>query len=556
MMLKNNRINICVKGVMFAFVMYAFGGCQKVPRISPAISNVVNITPYLQEHPDSFSEFSQMISMAGYADMLGAYGNYTLFLPDNSAVNAFLKSRNKSSVADLDSQEVKDIVQFHILNDTVNTISFTDGKLPVLTLYGQYLVTGVANVNGESNFVVNRQANIIRSNIRVGNGVIHVIDHVLQPAQYTLAQLIANNPEYSIFTQALKATGFYDTLNILPANNPDSAKAWLTVLAESDSVYNSAGIHSFADLMAQYSNTGDPQNVNDSMHLYMAYHIIYGADYLADIISNASFNTLAPAQVITTKLTAGDSVLINDQTFNGTHEPGVMLSRAGGDISATNGVLQDATGNIFIRVIQPFPVYWDVCREPDIMNKPYYGKQKFSYNLQTLPKFINDPEANYFPAYVYGGDPFIYGDYLQIPLGVRRSPWIEFTTPLIVKGKYKVWVCYRTAGRDNICQVTIDGVPMQRTFNHHVYMPGAGTTDAEREAEGWKYYTADESGHNNNWASFLLGTVTITTTGTHTIRFTNLSGTDSDFWLDMIQFIPVNMDQLLPRFNPDGTPYY
>jgi uncharacterized surface protein with fasciclin (FAS1) repeats len=533
---------VCLAGAAFV------SGCRKAPIIY-GTSDVVNITGYLDEHPDSFSEFRQMLTIADCDRFLSAYGNYTLFLPTNDAVDAYLKQVSKASVTDLDPKEVTDIVRFHILNDSLYTISFTDGKLPVLTLYGQYLTTGVTNVDGNSSITVNRQASIVQGNIRAGNGVIHVIDHLLVPAQHTVAQLIENDPRYSIFTQALKATGLYDSLNVLPADNADSLTRWQTVLAESDSTFQAAGFSDYGALAAAYSNTGNPLDPDDSLHLFMDYHILYGANYLADIVSAASFSTRAPSQVITTK-EINDSILINDDVFNGVHEPGILLSRTYGDLSATNGVLQDATGNLFIKVRVPFPVYWDVCKYPEIMNLPaYYGKQGYSYSLTNMPSFINDPGPGGVSYQV--GTTFVNGDYLAMSLGERRSPYIELTTPLLVKGKYKVWICYRSAGRDNFNQVSVDGVALPTVINFHAYMPIS--TASQMLAQGWKWYTSPAS---NNWAGRLVGTVDISYTGTHKIRFTNLSGTDDANWLDMIHFIPVDMDQISPTFTQDGTPVY
>jgi uncharacterized surface protein with fasciclin (FAS1) repeats len=217
-------------------------------------SDEVNITGYLQLHPDKFSSFLKILSITGDEGFLSVYGAYTAFVPDNNAITAYLQTKGKTGVESIDVQELKDLVKFHLLQDTISTSSFSDGKLNKLTMYGQYLITGASNKDGFTRITVNRQANIIQSNIRVGNGIIHVIDHVLQPAVFTLAAMIENDPKYSIFSQAIKETGLYDTLNILPVANTDSSRAWLTVLAESDSVLKNAGYNSYADLKARFSH--------------------------------------------------------------------------------------------------------------------------------------------------------------------------------------------------------------------------------------------------------------------------------------------------------------
>src|SRR5262249_41510041 len=157
--------------------------------------------------------------------------------------------------------------------------------LPTVTMYGQFLVTGVTNTNGVSSIQVNRQALLTQGNIRTGNGLIHVIDHVLKPAAKSTAQLISDNPNFSIFKQALVATGYYDTLNTVSTANP---KRWFTCLAETNQALADSGFATYNALFTKLCNTGNPQNPLDSLHIYVAYHIIPDAKYLADIASASS----------------------------------------------------------------------------------------------------------------------------------------------------------------------------------------------------------------------------------------------------------------------------
>lgn len=547
---------ICLMAAALVLFSGLVQSCKKVPIVY-ATTDEVNIVGYLDAHPDSFSLFRQMLAVTGYDGFLSAYGHYTLFLPTNTAVKAYLKQEGKDSVSQLNVDSLKRLLEFHLLSDTVYTISFTDGKLPELTLYGQYLVTGATNINGNSYITVNRTADIIESNLRQGNGVIHVINQVLQPATQTLAQMIGSNPRYTIFAQALQATGLYDSLNILPSANKDSTRAWATLLAQSDSVFNANGINSFDDLKAKYCNTGNPLDPADSLHLFVDYHILYGANYLADIVSVSSLTTWAPLQAVTVKY-SNDSVLINDDVFNGVHEPGINLSRAGSDNTATNGVLHDAAGLLYLKIRSPFPVYWDVCQYPEIMNLPaYYQKQTYTYPWTALPSFItvptglkSQPQLAYIGG-VSGSSPVVNYDYLDVQLGTNRLSFIQLKTPLLVAGQYKVWICWRTAGKSQIIQVSVDSTIMQRTMNKSLYLPSG--TDAVLEAQGWKHYTTSTS---SNVPGYLVGTVNIQVTGQHTITFTPLSGGDNGFWLDMIEFIPADMDQQWPRFNQDGSAVY
>src|SRR5476651_2565923 len=245
-----------IASVLFSI---SIAGCKKKEYPLVPLSNTLNITQYIESNPSQFSLFDQVLQRTGFDGFLGAYGSYTIFVPSNSAITLYLKNRNAASVSDVNVDTLKDLVRYHvILNDTISTLYFVDGKLRSPTFLGQYLTSSVANINGESSYQINKQALVTQSNIYLGNGVMHVIDHVLRPATLTLAQTIAANPKYSIFTQALKATGFYDTLNVSANLNPNKLRNYFTVFAQTDSDYAANGIANYTALAKKYGTTTNP----------------------------------------------------------------------------------------------------------------------------------------------------------------------------------------------------------------------------------------------------------------------------------------------------------
>src|SRR3954470_7148476 len=171
-----------LSALFLVIVMVAgYSSCRKV-NIVQATTSDVNIYEYLKQHPDQFSSLVKIVDKSGYSGFLNAYGSYTMFAPTNEGVQAYLTDINKSSVDQLTETEAKDIVKFHLLEDTLTTASFKDGKLPLVTMYGQYLVTSVSATGGNSAYKINRQALVSQGNIHTGNGFIHAIDHVLRPA--------------------------------------------------------------------------------------------------------------------------------------------------------------------------------------------------------------------------------------------------------------------------------------------------------------------------------------------------------------------------------------
>ncbi len=552
-----NTIILIFAGLIAGLV---YSGCKKADLVTSTTTDV-NIYGYLKKNPELFSEFVKILDRTGYDGFLDAYGAYTLFAPTNDAVKAYLQAAGKSSVDDIDTAQLKNLVRLHVIEDTITTNAFKDGKLPLVTLYGQYLLTGVSNQEGVSRYTINRQAAVTQSNIMAGNGVIQVIDHVLIPATLTLAKMIEQNKDFSIFTQALKETGYYDGLNTnITVGN---TKFFVTVFAETNKALQDSGMNSYQALRAKYSQTGNPANKADSLNLYVAYHIIPDANYLADVVIASSLTTLAPLEVLTPRL-EDQTVLLNDLDFNGVHEKGIALDRAGSDNTATNGVLHTATGHFAIKIRQPVPLYWDVADFQEVRKLPaVYRRSNFLFATRSIRDIMWDTVSNIQSVgYVYSGplstNFIVYnGDYLTLPIGLTntaRSKWFEFRTPLLVKGRYKVWICYRAQRASNNnpafpLRTLLDGEPFSRLFDFQEGVP-AGTT-GELEALGWKLYSEPVG---NNMAGRLLGTVDVKTTDRHIFRIEALTGAgQSTNNLDMIHFIPIDMNQTSPRFKRDGT---
>lgn len=560
-------------------ILIGLAACRKNTLVE-GTSKVVNMTQHLLDHPDEFSELSKILEKSETASFLNAYGSYTFFAPNNTAIKAYLKDKGKSSIDEIAAAEWKSFVRLHLLEDSIPTSRFTDGKLNALTMYGQYLTTASENIGGVTKIRINRQANVIIPNVSVGNGLVHSIDHVLSPATLSVAKTIEADPAYSIFTQALKESGLFEGLNILPADNPDETKKWLTVIPETDASLKSAGINSYAELKAKYSNTGDPKLATDGLNLYLKYHILSGAKYLADIITSTAHNTLAPLEVLTSKL-SGETVLINDDTFNGVHEQGFSLVREKSDVTATNGVIHQPSAHFEIKLRAPFRVDFDAAAFPEMLkNTAFYKKGSYEFtNAETAAlteiKFSgNESGFIYRQGSAGTSNTSLNRDVLVVPLATggtsSRAEWVEFKTPLLIKGKYKVWIGYYTQAQSSNTSVeaqaligedgSTERVPLSnaRTLTFTVKRPGINKTvngvtviDAEaEEAIGFKTYMANTSGSQ---VAKNMGIADLPKTGRYWLRLKAINGSQTTNNIDVIQFIPINDDQQYWKYNVDGS---
>jgi uncharacterized surface protein with fasciclin (FAS1) repeats len=555
--------------VVFAVIAGLLSNCKKTALVETTTQDK-NILEYLEK--DSLQRFTKLVAIidkTGYSPAMNTYSTYTLFAPTDDAIDAYLKKMNIASIDQVKEADLKAMIQFHLLEEQVPTSDFTDGKLPSVTMLGQFLITGVVNEGGVSSFRINRQANVTQPNVVTGNGIIHVIDNVLTPSVYTLAKLLEQSSEYSIFTEALKETGYYDSLNSV--TNGNGSQRWITLIAETNQALRDTGIASYAALKAKYCNTGNPKDPADSLHLYVAYHMLPDVKYLADIVMASSHETMVPLEVITDKLIDGKKVLVNDDeysTISGpVHEKGIELDQANSDITATNGVLHRALSHLAIKIRKPFPVYWDLCSTvPELTRlSNIYRKKTYLFAYGDGQTFKDVKWEKSCLKYRNGVNGYL-GDYWQMGLGRSSSntdnlgtcesnSWIEFTTPLLVKGKYKVWFCYYVQNSTvSAVQATFDSVPLTSALIqfHQKISSVDPLKEAELEALGWKWW-AGVNKKSGSTSGRMVGIIDVKATGRHKIRFDLISGSNADCNFDMVHFIPLGMSQTTPRFNPDGS---
>lgn len=540
---------------ILGFILYS---CTE-QKYAEETDTTVNILGYLEENPEEFSEFLRILEITNNDVFIGTYGTYTFFAPTNDAVEQYLQEHNYSTVEEVPVEELEDLVRLHLIDQVVLTINFTDGKIQIPTMLGQYLTTGASSQSGTTNVTVNKTSRIIRGNIEVGNGVIHVIDRVLDKAVKTLTEKIAEDDSLSIFNEAVKATGWDERLDEPVTYDQDSIPSYVTVFAQSNSVFEEAGIHSLEDLKERYSHTGDPTNPEDSLNLFVAYRVLPGLKYMADLVTTPAHITRAPNEIISVKMNR-DTILLNEQTFQGNFERGVAVDRANSDNTAVNGVLHRVRENFNIKLRFPTPVYFDVADQPEfrqlnsIFRRPGNSQSFSPGELQDI-EWGGDLPITYVahPAGSRESQTY-YGDWLELlRLRTGSSSWIEFRTPVIVKGQYKVWITYRTNGRASVKQAYFNGRPLSNLVDFREY-PSTQDPPRVRESQGYKQSLA--GGGAGIFNSRLLGIINVESTDRHIFRLEAITGAGGQSWIDVIEFRPVEMDQLWPKFNGDGELIY
>ena len=556
------RLPSLLRLTLVFLIALVFQNCSE-QKIKETTDETLNITEYLRANPD-YSMFLELLDLTNYASFMNTYGTYTIFIPTNDAVQEYLNNVGATSLSQVPLVDLQNIAKLHILDKRINTTSFTDGKIGTPSLYGQYLVTGATNKNGVSSVTVNKKASIVASNIELGNGVIHVIDKVLRVADKTLAQTIEADPNLSLFTEVLKTTGWFDVLN-KPLTNTTDIDSYLTVLAQTNDVFAEAGFSTLEQLKNRYSHLNNPLDLKDSLNLFVSYRILPRLQYLADIAITPSLVTKAPLEVISAKLSK-DTILLNEDVFNGVLEKGVAIDRAMSDVTASNGVLHYVDGNMAIKKRLPAPVYFEFTDIAEFRRlTAFWKKPGGAYEKLTVDNAGIDvtwdgkaSDANAYLAYNKSAD----GTSILTGVGGcwgadvceiyrfrdANAQNVAFKTPVIIKGRYKIWISYRANGtKVGNVKVFFNGVELPRQVN----LSEGGNTDTANtpetvlESQGYKRYATPWSNRVN---CRLVGVVDVPTTGRHTLTLQSQGSFTNQSWFDIAEFRPVEMNQLWPKF--------
>lgn len=250
---------------------------------------------YLIQNEAEFSSFLQIAENGGLKNSLSSYNpygdGYTLFLPDNSAIDRFIESDSRfSSLGNLleDLEFCHLFSRYHVVNMSVQSFEFPFGAFIEPTLSGDYLTVSFFIESDSSYYKINNSARVIKPNIEVSNGFIHQIETALSPVAYSSLRWLELHAEFSIFTDAVNLTGLEPLIdfNLKELENKEA----VTVLVEPDSVFQKRNIHSIDDLIELISpDDGDYTSELNPLNLFVSYHFLKGSYFIDDFVNE---NTL------------------------------------------------------------------------------------------------------------------------------------------------------------------------------------------------------------------------------------------------------------------------
>jgi len=184
------------------------GGSDEIALDPPR--NIVQIA----QTDSRFTVLAEAVVAANLATALSAPGPLTVFAPTDAAFNALLTELRITKAQLLaDRPLLTAVLQYHVLSSQVLRADVPLGRAITPLAGGIFKVdntpAGLVITDGR-----NRTANITSTDIRASNGVIHVIDKVILPANRNIVETaVASNPEFSILVEAVVAANLQGTLS-------------------------------------------------------------------------------------------------------------------------------------------------------------------------------------------------------------------------------------------------------------------------------------------------------------------------------------------------------
>ena len=251
-----------------------------------------------------FSTLVAALTKANLVATLQGAGPFTVFAPTDAAFVALLAELGVSAEYLLNHPQLSEILTYHVVAGKVLSSDLTDGMTPE-TVNGEMIT-----VDLDGGVKINN-ANVTAADLEAGNGVVHVIDKVLIPADFvlypTVVDIALNNPNFSILVAALQKA---DLVDALLGAGP------FTVFAPTNAA--------FEDLLEALGITAEELLAQPDLAKVLLFHVVSG-------------------KVMSTSLTDGlMAVTLNGESVTFDLEGGVKVNGStvtAADLEAGNGVI-------------------------------------------------------------------------------------------------------------------------------------------------------------------------------------------------------------------------
>ena len=267
-----------------------------------------NIVELAQNTPE-LSILVEAVVAAGLAPTLST-GTLTVFAPTNAAFAALLTELGVTKEALLANKPLLTaVLTYHVLGSKVERADVPLGKAITPVSGGFFKVesaNGLKITDGR-----NRVSTITATDIQASNGVVHLVDRVLLPADKDIVATASALPDFSILVEAVAAAGLVGTLQ---------GAGPFTVFAPTNAA--------FAALLTELSVSKADLLANTALLTkVLTYHVVPARVLKAEVPLNTAITTVQGQS-----FTVNSSLVITDQRMRTT---AIVAT----DVFTSNGVI-------------------------------------------------------------------------------------------------------------------------------------------------------------------------------------------------------------------------
>jgi uncharacterized surface protein with fasciclin (FAS1) repeats len=237
----------------------------------------------------------QALVKADLATTLKGAGPYTVFAPTNEAFTSFLATTPYATINDVPKDALTQILLNHVVTGAVKSTDLTTGYIKTLAK-GTTSTTNTLSmyVNTSSGVKLNGIATVTTADIMASNGVIHIVDKVIDLP--TIVTHAAANANFSTLVSVLNRSGQPNFITALSGTGP------FTVFAPTNAAFTS--------LDAELTPGGIAGVSAADLTKVLQYHVVSPANVLAASLTEGQIVTpiLTPAQTFTIQLTGGAKI--------------------------------------------------------------------------------------------------------------------------------------------------------------------------------------------------------------------------------------------------------
>ncbi len=297
-----NKLDLKLKSLKVAFLatvsamLLMTASCGDDDTTDPAPLD--NIVALAQGTNDLSSLVAALTKFPDLVTALSGDGPFTVFAPTDAAFASLLTDLNFGSLDDVPEATLRNILEYHVISgNALRSGDLNDGQT-ANTLLGESVSVSVANGSVQIN-----DSNVRTADVEASNGVVHIIDQVLLPAELrapvgptqNVVELAQGTANLSILVEAL--IKFDDLVATLSDANGN-----YTVFAPTNDA--------FTALLGVVGQTDLDDIPEDVLRRVLSYHVVAGTVAKStDLSDGQAIGTLLNGEEVTVDLS--DGVQIN-----------------------------------------------------------------------------------------------------------------------------------------------------------------------------------------------------------------------------------------------------